>query len=402
MLDIKPIFNAIRRSKIGAVLLLLQIALTMAIVSNAAFMINDHVSYLREDTGFPEKEIFSLSVMTFGKDRSLSQQAELDETMIRSLPGVIDASLIQAIPLSGGGSSSSVRLKPSPEKSKSISVPYYYMDEHGLNTFGIKLLEGRNFRPEEVIVGNDFSGNGPNTIIVSQALADALFSDGGALGETVYLKNRPLEIIGIVGTMKSPWPNGMRDKNTAIVPFMDVQNYQHILVRTDKTERANIMANIEQNMLDVYDKRVIINVDGLDKTKENYDATDVLMMRMLIVLVVILLLVTALGIFGLTQFNISKRTKQIGTRRALGARKSAIVRYFLVENTMVCIAGLLIGGIAAVVLGDVMMKSYSISSLEPEFILGTAVFIFVMSIVAVIFPAMRAANISPSIATRSI
>ena len=99
MLDIKPIFNAIRRSKIGAVLLLLQIALTMAIVSNAAFMINDHVSYLREDTGFPEKEIFSLSVMTFGTDRSLSQQAELDETMIRSLPGVIDASLVQAVPL---------------------------------------------------------------------------------------------------------------------------------------------------------------------------------------------------------------------------------------------------------------------------------------------------------------
>jgi len=392
MLDIKPIFNAIRRSKIGAVLLLLQIALTMAIVSNAAFMINDHVSYLREDTGFPEKEIFSLSVMTFGKDRSLSQQAELDETMIRSLPGVIDASLIQAVPLSGGGSSSSVALKPSPEQSKSISVPYYYMDEHGLNTFGIKLLEGRNFRPEEVIVGNDFTGNGPNTIIVSQALADALFSDGGALGETVYLKNRPLEIIGIVGTMKSPWPNGMRDKTTAIVPFMDVQNYQHILVRTDKTERANIMANIEQKMLDVYDKRVIINVDG----------TDVLMMRMLIVLVVILLLVTALGIFGLTQFNISKRTKQIGTRRALGARKSAIVRYFLVENTMVCIAGLVIGGLAAVVLGDVMMKSYSISSLEPEFIVGTAVFIFVMSLLAVIVPAMRAANISPSIATRSI
>lgn len=402
MLDIKPIFNAIRRSKIGAVLLLLQIALTMAIVSNAAFMINDHVSYLREDTGFPEKEIFSLSVMTFGTDRSLSQQAELDETMIRSLPGVIDASLIQAVPLSGGGSSSSVALKPSPEQSKSINVPYYYMDDHGLNTFGIKLLEGRNFRPEEVIVGNDFTGNGPNTIIVSQALAEALFSDGGALGETVYLKNRPLEIIGIVGTMKSPWPNGMRDKTTAIVPFMDVQNYQHILVRTDKTERANIMANIEQNMLDVYDKRVIINVDGLDKTKENYDATDVLMMRMLIVLVVILLLVTALGIFGLTQFNISKRTKQIGTRRALGARKSAIVRYFLVENTMVCIAGLVIGGIVAVVLGDVMMKSYSISSLEPEFILGTAVFIFVMSLLAVIFPAMRAANISPSIATRSI
>lgn len=402
MLDIKPIFNAIRRSKIGAVLLLLQIALTMSIVSNAAFMINDHVSYLRKDTGFPEKEIFSFAVMTFGKDRSLSQQAEVDETMIRNLPGVINATLSQAVPLSGGGSTSTMRLRPSPETSKSVSVAYYNTDEHGLETFGVKLIEGRNFRPEEVIIGDDFNGNGPNTIIVSQPFVEALFPDGNALGQTVYFSNRPLQIIGIVETMKSPWPSSDRDEITALVPFIDAKNYQHIVVRADKNERANIMANIEQNMLDAYDKRVIINVDGLDKTKENYDATDVLMMRMLIVLVVILLLITALGIFGLTQFNISKRTKQIGTRRALGARKSAIVRYFLIENTMVCMAGLFIGGVAAVVLGDVMMKTYSISSLGLEFIVGTAIFIFAMSIFAVIFPAMRAANISPSIATRSI
>ena len=147
---------------------------------------------------------------------------------------------------------------------------------------------------------------------------------------------------------------------------------------------------------------MIINVDGLDESKEAYDATDVLMMRMLIVLVVILVLVTALGIFGLTQFNISKRTKQIGTRRALGARKSAIVRYFLVENAMICTVGLVIGSIAAIFLGRGLMKAYSIEALELEYVLVTALCILIMSLLAVVLPAMRAANISPSIATRSI
>ena len=92
------------------------------------------------------------------------------------------------------------------------------------------------------------------------------------------------------------------------------------------------MKEIENAMLENYSKRVINNIKGLDELKNEYTAKDRLMMRMLIVLITILVLITALGIFGLTLFNISKRTKQIGIRRALGARKSAIVSYFLVDD----------------------------------------------------------------------
>jgi putative ABC transport system permease protein len=117
---------------------------------------------------------------------------------------------------------------------------------------------------------------------------------------------------------------------------------------------------------------------------------------------VVLILVTALGIFGLTLFNISKRTKQIGTRRALGARKSSIVRYFIVENSLVCAAGLILGAIASVLLGQQLMQLYSVPALSMFYVLATALSVFLISILAVIGPARRAANISPSIATRSI
>lgn len=402
MLEIKPIFNALRRSKVGAILLFLQIALTTAVVSNAAFMINDHLSYLKEDTGFVQQEIFSFGLMTFGKDIDLHQQAERDEDMIRRIPGVIDAVFTQAVPLTGGGSSTSSHLRPPPEESKSLSLAYYYADEHTLDTFGVTLLEGRNFWPEEVVIGSDFDGHGPNTVIVSQAYAQEMFEGESALGKTIYVSSRPLEIIGVVETMKSPWPRGDRSSRTSIIPFINVQNFHRVMVRTEASERDSVMKVIEDKMLSQYDQRVIINIRGLEESKNSYDATDVLMMRMLMVLVVILVLVTALGILGLTQFNISKRTKQIGTRRALGARKSDIIRYFLVENAMICTVGLVIGSFAAFFLGRVLMNAYSINALEMQFVIGTAVGICVMSLLAVIVPAMRAANISPSIATRSI
>ena len=402
MFEIKPIFNALCRSKVGAVLLFLQIALTTAIVSNAAFMINDNLSYLREDTGFTQDEIFSFTVMTFGKDRDLRQQTEIDEDMIRNIPGVINATMSQAVPLSGGGSSSSVRLKPLPEESRQARLNYYYAGEHALETLGVKLIEGRNFRPEEVIISSNYHEKGPSTVIVSKAMAESMFDDEPALGKSIYLAGRALEIIGLVDVLESAWPRAQDSGTTGIVPFINAQNYQYFWVRTERGERASVMNIIEEKMLQAYDKRVVINIEGLDDTKEAYDATDVLMMRMLMVLVVILVLVTALGIFGLTQFNISKRTKQIGTRRALGARKSAIVRYFLVENAMICTVGLVIGSIAAIFLGRVLMQAYSIDALELEYVIATAAFIFMMSLLAVIVPATRAANISPSIATRTI
>ena len=68
MFEIKPIFHALCRSKVGAILLLIQIAITTAIVSNAAFIIQDRISYLSQETGYPEQDIFVFNVMMFGKD----------------------------------------------------------------------------------------------------------------------------------------------------------------------------------------------------------------------------------------------------------------------------------------------------------------------------------------------
>ena len=155
-------------------------------------------------------------------------------------------------------------------------------------------------------------------------------------------------------------------------------------------------------MLEDHNKRVIVGLRGMDEAKEMYNAADTLMLRMLVVLIVVLLSVTALGIFGLTVFNINKRTKQIGTRRALGARKSAIINYFLVENIIICLAGTAIGSIAAVFLGQSLLNFYSLPALDSLYILSTVVFVVIISILSVIMPASRAANISPSIATRSI
>jgi len=211
-----------------------------------------------------------------------------------------------------------------------------------------------------------------------------------------------MKIIGVIDLMKGPWLKDSRPDNVALLPFIKPGTNARFVVRTEPGQRQSVMNRVEEAMLKNYNKRVISRIRGLDDDKESYMAEDTLMMRMLIVLITILVLVTALGIFGLTLFNISKRTKQIGTRRALGARKSAIISYFLVENAMICIVGLVIGVIAAVYLGQLLMQHFSIAQLDISYVLATALAVFAMSLLAVLAPAKRAANISPSIATRTI
>ncbi|CCQ12784.1 ABC transporter permease [Pseudoalteromonas luteoviolacea B = ATCC 29581] len=401
MLEIKPIFKALMRSKVGAVLLLLQIAITTAIVSNAAFIIYDRVTYLAQDTGYDEENVFSFAILTFGKDRDLMQQTELDETFIRNLPGVIDAAAMSAVPLSGSGSATGFTLKPQPEISKRARAAYIQGDEHVLNTLGLTLLEGRNFTSDEVVV-TESAREVPNVVVVTKTFIDELFPEGNGLGQTIYMGDLPAKVIGIVESVSGPWLKDSRPKNIVFIPLMKAMKAQNFVVRTESGAREEIMKNIESELLQQYPDRVIDWLTAFDKSKDEYNAGDILMMRMLIVLIAVLVGVTALGIFGLTLFNISKRTKQIGTRRALGARKSAIIRYFLIENSMISLVGLVIGCFAAHTLGQLLMQHYEIPVLPIGYIIGTALSVFVMSWLAVIGPAKRAADISPSIATRSI
>ena len=401
MLEIKPIFNSLLRSKAGALMLLVQIALTTMIVSNAASIIIDRVQYLSQETGYPEDEIFSFSVMSFDKTLDLTQKFEETETMLRNIPGVKNAGLFNAVPVSGSGSATGLGLKPANERGQDSRSAYYMADENALDTLGINLIEGRNIRADEVIESQTRDAF-PKVVLLTKTLANELFPAGDGLGQTIYFGDMPLEIIGITEKMMGPWLKDSRPDNVAIIPFVSASTFQKIIVRTEPAQRAAIMRQIEDIMLEDHNKRVIVGLRGMDEAKEMYNAADTLMLRMLVVLIVVLLSVTALGIFGLTVFNINKRTKQIGTRRALGARKSAIINYFLVENIIICLAGTAIGSIAAVFLGQSLLNFYSLPALDSLYILSTVVFVVIISILSVIMPASRAANISPSIATRSI
>ena len=142
--------------------------------------------------------------------------------------------------------------------------------------------------------------------------------------------------------------------------------------------------------------------DTIEQVRSEAYAEDRAMAIILSVVIFCLLTITALGIVGMASFWVAQRTKQIGTRRALGATKFDILRYFQTENFIITTMGLVGGGILTYAFSIYLMKAYNAPRLPWYYVPVGFVCLWILGQVAVLGPALRASRVSPAIATRSV
>ncbi|MEP6898905.1 MAG: ABC transporter permease, partial [Rhodanobacter sp.] len=204
-LHIKPILVALRRHKAGTVLIALQIALTLAIVCNALFIIHQRLANLSVRSGVDEAHVFVIANMWADVDRSTPEvdaQVRADLLALRQLPAVRDATPASGYPLKGGGWDNFVTMTHD-QVQPTTDAAVYTGDEHFIDALGLRIVAGRNFRADEVVVMGAQQAITPPVVIVSKALADRLFPDGNALGKTFYAMGAtPTTIVGIVDTLQ--------------------------------------------------------------------------------------------------------------------------------------------------------------------------------------------------------
>ncbi|AQS39855.1 MacB-like periplasmic core domain/FtsX-like permease family [Shewanella psychrophila] len=403
MLQIKPIINTLMRSKSGPILLLIQIILSVAIVANASFIISERIALMDRDSGTAEEEVFDFRLYAFDSDIDIESQSQRDMRAIRDLPGVIDATTTSMVPLSGGGWSSGYTIGNSEETAKDTeSAAIYYGDDHMVNTLGVDLIEGRNFYETEIVTG---SPDLATHAIVSKAFAKATWGDEPAIGKIMYagdFGSQPLQVIGVVDKLQGAWVNSSYLDNSVILNVRLVNVFTKVLVRAEVGTLTQLKQAIPAVLHKDQPNRVIEGFTLISEHRKRVYRNHELMATVLSMMVVLLLLITSLGLAGMVMFNIERRTKQIGTRRALGARRRDILSLFLVENYIICIVGGIIGGLVAVQLGQQLMTFYSLPKLELIYPIMTVVGLMVLTTVAVILPARKAASISPATATRSV
>jgi putative ABC transport system permease protein len=404
-LEIGPIFRALMRNKVGAILIAIQIAITMTIIVNSVFIIYERSQLMKRESGIDEANSFHLSSSGFANDFNPKETIQKDLEAIRALPGVVNAIQINAVPISGSGWSMGLQTKPGAEHD-GPGTAVYMVDEHGIETLDLKLIAGENFSSNDIRWRERSQADWPDKIIVTKAMAEKLFPDQGwqsAVGQTVYINDiEPMIITGIVDKLQAPWVGWDNVENAILSPENMNSKSTRYFIRTQAGQRDVLMKEVEELLARSDKGRLVRNMRSVEENRERSYRGDNAMIKILTTVMVILTIVTALGIVGLASFSVNRRKKQIGTRRALGASQGAILRYFMLENFMISSVGVVLGAMLTIGLNVVLVNSFSLNAIDWYYIPLGMLILWLVGQIAVYGPARKAASIAPATATRTV
>jgi putative ABC transport system permease protein len=401
-LNLRPILSALTRNRTGAVLIALEIAIALAVMVNATWIVAQRVQQIEEPSGFDDRDMFAIGVSALSSHSDLGAAQREDLAYLRSLPGVVAASATSSVPLSPYGQGTS--LSPLPGSNAPMTwTRMMEADEATLETLGVRIIAGRNFGAADIRPLTKGFFEAYPEVIITQSLADKLFPGGNALGKPVYSgDNTPMTVVGVTSNF-IPSVADTPAYDALLVPQApgDFGVY-FCLVRTRPGMTAALLQTAERHLATSNLDRVIFSAQTLPYYRTRLDAASRDMAIFLAVVTALILSVTCLGIFGLTTFNVSTRTKQIGTLRAVGARKRDIVTHYLVENAIVLVTGGAVGCVLALGVGQWLSDQYRLPRLDLHFLVIGVVGLAVIGQLAAWHPARRAAAVPPSVATRTI
>ncbi|MDM4768031.1 FtsX-like permease family protein [Pelomonas sp. SE-A7] len=405
-MDLMPILSTLRRHKTAALLIVFEIALTCTIVCNALHLISRRITTLNTDIGIPESELLVVDLRGANKVENADAATQRDLAALRALPGIKAALVINQVPYHDNNNYSGVSLS-NDEKAPRIDTSQYEATEGMIKALDLKLVEGRDFEPQEMLNDSQFTGGGEGpaipAIIITRTLAERLFPGQSAVGKQVYVYgDKPQTVVGVLERLSPPSPSRHAgDGNLAmILPLRPAWNTGNYLLRVEPGQRDAMLKKIVATLEPLDSNRVVTTQRHLSDMRNDYYRQDRMMAWLLGGVCLALLVITALGIIGLASFWVQQRTRMIGTRRALGATRHQILRYFQAENFLLSSAGIVLGIGGALGLSAVLMRNAEIAALPWSYLPAGALMLYLLGQLAVLAPARRAAALPPVAALR--
>ncbi|MBB4132776.1 FtsX-like permease family protein [Xanthomonas sp. 3075] len=406
---LRPMLSSLAHHRLTAGLLALQVALSCAFVTNAVFLIGDRVDRLRTPSGLPEDEVSLISVRGLNNKADAQAQWQADVIALRGIPGVTAATAIGAtLPLSGGADDSgicadqralerAIALRSS-GAAGCVDVSAYTGSPGFVQALGARLIAGRDFHPAE------YSTSTPSTTIITRALAQQLWPGQVAVGKTLYGWESRSTVVGVVEDVLRPrLRKAELDHLVTLSPQLPTGNQTHYLLRSAPQDRRRVLAQAAVVLATSGPLRIIPadKQRSFAQVRARYFQRDTTMIGLLLAATTGLLFVTALGIAGLASFWVQQRRRQIGIRRAIGATRRDILRYFQAENMLIVGSGSALGMLLALLLNQWLMLRYDAVRLPPMYVPAGAVALLLLGQLAVLWPARRAAAVAPAVATRT-
>ena len=351
--------------------------------------------------GFRSSGVLAMSIDPrlhgYTPERTVQFLAEL-QRRVSAVPGVSSAAVTDALPLSGGHRSDGFQavgkkpLDPTPVVELYMASPGY------LDTLGIHLLNGRDFRNE--------SAASPRVAIVNQVFVDTFFPHENPLGQSVSSGGITYEIIGVTNNIKSRFlgedlrPVLFRSLSQAVANDPSFEGYT-ILART-AADSTSIAASVRSVIRDMDPTLAVFN----EQTMEHHVREALFLPRLAGTLFAVFgtvgLLLAAIGLYGVMNHTVSLRLREIAIRMALGAQARSVQHLFLRRGLQLTTIALAIGLPAAFVIGRLFNSIlYGIKPNDAFTFISIPLFLAFVALLASYIPARRATKLDPMMVLRN-
>jgi len=371
----------------------------LVLVIGAGLMIRSLLRLYQVELGFrPERVLTVRMVLLPGKPTSQGQVVEDILRRLRSLPGVVSASSINILPMTGFNSGTWYYRADQPEPAPanrpsgdiSLVMPDYF------RTMGIPMLMGRDFGSQDRL-------GGKHVCILNQTGRRMFFGDENPLGKrmTVHWNNSGVvEVIGVVADIRHRNPQSKPDScvflSNAQLPFPMTS----LVIRTSADPRL-MTAAIKKEIHEVDADQGVAAIETMEDRIAAAGAQPRVQAWLVTAFSLIALALACIGIYGMTSYTVSQRTREIGVRVALGADRLRIFGQILGETLVVAAAGVVIGLFASLALTRyVETLLFDIMPTDHVVYIGVATLMLTVAAAASYLPSRRAATVDPVVALR--
>ena len=404
-MSIGPILSALRRHRLAASLIALEIALACAVLCNACFLIASRLQSMHMPSGVDETSLAIIKLTGFEETQAVDLNARV-LAGLRSLPGMRSTTVTNTAPFSEKVGTAGITTSQGAGKANAV-IDFYIGGPGTLDAMGLRLINGRIPQPDEYAL---FTGFVPENgvILVTRSLAEHLWPGVDPLGKEMWCDRLHFRVIGVIEHLVRPNPAGFGPGTgdwSVFIPGLPGPKFAGTyLLKADPAQLPRVLRDARAAIAKIAPDVVLDEEYSrtLSDMRDIRFRQDRAMAGMLIGVILALLLVTALGIVGLASFWVQQRRKQIGIRRAIGATRQDILSYFQTENFLIVSGGIVIGMVLAFGLNLVLMKFYELPRLPLYYLPMGAVSLWLLGQLAVLGPALRAAAVPPVVATRSV
>lgn len=384
--------------KLVTALLLLQLAMTLALLLNSILLAQQTQQQLSQPTGLDLDN--TLLVQLKPSTASLRVYPALQDLLDRQLqavqavPGVIAAAYANQPVIAQGGNRANIYDIEHEERTNISSIPMYFVSKEFFTVLNTRLLQGE--LPQHSV---PLDNPGKPEVVLTKSLAEQLFAREPAVGREIN-RGRVAAVIDDFYSHRSS-DNVMYSAIQVTPPFSVDWGYS-ILLSTEPTQTTAVRQQLADTLRAVEPNIEIFHISSLTDQHQQLYLNEYGLAMLLGILTALMLLVTMISSYSSTHFHAQKRQQEIGIKRALGASKNTILLELLTENWLCTAIGALFGIGLSVLLNQALSQVISIPPLNGWLPLASSAMLLLCVTIATWYPATIATRVSPATATKTL